>query len=179
MKKLTTLAAIAALALTTTACGVPTNQPSAGSVERRTVAANQQKLLNAVALPNLPYSQERVNLVKRLERINAQNMTGCVYLISQGSVIAFYPVRGKVSSLNSYLTGPEQIVNDPNGTMDAGSLLMEQPDLDGAYGENAKGVFFFTADTDTYVEWKGEYLFSDACLALNQQAKLVRTIPAK
>lgn len=177
MNRTLILALSATAALGLAACGPPA-PPSAGVVERQAVASNQQTMLNATPLPRLSQSQERINLSKRLERINAQNMTGCVYLMSQGTVMAFYPVRGKVSSLNSYLTGPEQIVDDPHGDSTVGSLLMEQPDLDGAYGDNAQGVFFFTADTDTYVEWRGDYLFTDSCLALNQQPKLVRSVPA-
>lgn len=169
---------ICALALATlalAACVPAEDSTSAGFKERAIVAENQNTLLSATPLPVLRQSQERQNLAKRLQRINAQNMSGCVYLISQGTVMSFYPVRGKVSSLNSYLTGPDKLVNDPNGDLSAGSVLMEQPDLDGAYGDNAQGIFFFTADTDTYVEWKGDYLFSDSCLALAQQPKLVRS----
>ena len=36
----------------------------------------------------------------------------------------------------------------------------ELADIDGSYGENDNGIFFFTPD-GKYVEWTGEYLFSD------------------
>lgn len=150
-------------------------QPAANR-ERVAVQKNQEALIADTGLPQLRTSLERKNLKERLERINQQNMSGCVYLISQGSVMAFYPVRGKVSSLKSYLTPGDQIMNDPNGSMDAGSLLIEAPDLDGGYGDNAEGVFFFTADTDAYVEWAGDYMFTDQCLTLNQQPKMIRQV---
>jgi hypothetical protein len=33
-------------------------------------------------------------------------------------------------------------------------------DVDGSYGENDNGIFFFTID-GKYVEWTGTYLYSD------------------
>ena len=34
------------------------------------------------------------------------------------------------------------------------------PDVDGSYGENDTGIFFFTPD-GKYIEWTGTYLYSD------------------
>ena len=33
-------------------------------------------------------------------------------------------------------------------------------DIDGSYGENDTGIFFFTSD-GKYIEWNGSYLYSD------------------
>ena len=33
-------------------------------------------------------------------------------------------------------------------------------DVDGSYGENDSGIFFFTPD-GKYIEWTGTYLYSD------------------
>lgn len=144
--------------------------------EQAQTEANQQRLITAIPPPKLSTSLERKNLVERLRRINQQNMTGCIYLISHGTIIAFYPVRGKVTSLNAYLSGDTQVVDDPNGSVDVGSVTLEMPDFDGAYGKNADGIFFFTADTNAYVEWAGEYLWSDQCLRPSQQPLMVRQI---
>lgn len=139
--------------------------------ERDKVEANQKNLVSNIGLPTLRTSLERKNLKERLERINQENMTGCVYLFNHGSVVAFYPVRGKVSSMKSYLTPGDEIKTGP--------IVVEAPDLDGAYGENAEGIFFFTADTNSYVEWAGEYLFTDQCLKVSAQPQLVRVIVDK
>lgn len=136
--------------------------------EREQVGANQKNLVKEIGLPKLDTSLERANLKERLERINQQNMQGCVYLLSHGTVIAFYPVRGKVSSMKSYLT--------PGDVYHTNGAVLEAPDLDGAYGENAEGIFFFTADSDSYVEWAGEYLFTDQCLKVSAQPQLVRVV---
>lgn len=169
MKRAIALACLVSLA----ACGQVEPSPQ---TERSAVQQNQKALVTATPLPKLSTSLERENIIERLDRINQQNMTGCVYLVSYGQVMAFYPVRGKVSSLNSYLTPGDTYLDDPNGSYDSGSIVIEAPDLDGAYGDNAQGIFFFTADSNTYVEWAGEYLFTDSCLALNQQPKLVRSV---
>lgn len=143
---------------------------------QKAVLVNQQSLEVAFPPPKLTLSLERKNLIERLERINAQNMTGCIYLLSYGSIMSMYPVRGKVTSLNAFLNAETRIMNDPNGDMSAGSLQVEQPDYDGAYGKNDDGIFFFTADSNAYVEWKGDYLWSDQCLKLSQQPALTREL---
>lgn len=139
------------------------------------VETNQQRLMSAIPNPRLSTSLERKNLVERLERINQQNMSGYVYLLSMGSVVAEYPIRGKVTSLKSYLmagNAPQRFSAGGNATIE----MVEQPDYDGAYGENAEGIFFFTADTNAYVEWAGEYLFSDQPLRLAQKPLMVRNL---
>lgn len=151
-------------------------KPTSSEQERKSVEANQQRLITAIPAPTLETSLERQNLAERLKRINQQNMSGYVYLLSYGRVVASYPIRGKVSSLNAYLMGGERPESDPHGTRDAGSIMVEQPDYDGTYGKNAEGIFFFTADTNAYVEWAGDYLFSDQPLKLNQEPMMIRNV---
>lgn len=174
MKRLVALAAIAAT-FGLLSCTVA-DPDSSQVIEQQQTESNQRRLIAAIPPPALQTSLERKNLVERLRRINQQNMTGCIYLIDHGAIIAFYPVRGKVTSLNAYLSGDEQIVNDPNGSVDAGSVTLEMPDFDGAYGKNVDGSFFFTADTNAYVEWTGTYLWSDQCLRPSQQPLMVRQV---
>lgn len=152
-------------------------KPTSTQINAKNVEVNQQRLMTAIPAPVLDTSLERQNLVERLKRINQQNMSGFIYLLSYGRVVASYPIRGKVTSLNAYLMAGEAPQADPVGTMDGRqSLMIEQPDYDGAYGENAKGVFFFTADSNAYVEWAGDYLFSDQPLKLNQEPMMVRNV---
>lgn len=173
MKLYSSLAMVAALGFV--AAANPNScapQDQSWQIEQKTTENNQARLINAVGAPALQTSLERKNLAERLSRINQQNMSGCIYLVNYGTVMAFYPVRGKVTSLNAYLTGDQKFARAPNGEYD----LVEQPDYDGAYGKNADGIFFFTADSDAYVEWQGDYLWSDQCLKLNQQPLMIRQI---
>ena len=40
------------------------------------------------------------------------------------------------------------------------AITTEMADVDGSYGENDSGIFFFTPD-GRYIEWTGTYLYSD------------------
>lgn len=128
---------------------------------------------------DLDYSLERYNLIRRAYWVNGQrekaNALPCeiekplgyiVLFTDNGAVVGSFVVDGKVSSLNSFLTpdsecyeiGGEGTDNDiwDNGTTENDWLA----DVDGSYGENDNGIFFFTPD-GKYIEWTGTYLYSD------------------
>ncbi len=111
---------------------------------------------------DISYSLERYNLIRRAYWVNGLKekamavarpaevpMGYCVLFTESGNVIGQFTVDGKVTSLNSYLT--------PSTT---NSGYKELPDVDGAYGENDIGIFFFTPDW-RYIEWDAHYLYSD------------------
>ena len=81
--------------------------------------------------------------------------------------MAFYTVKGKVSSVNSLLTTPKQAFSY-RGTV----IIVESPQLDGSYGTNGNAIFFFTTE-GAYVEWPGEYLLSDQPLKLVTPPELI------
>ena len=85
---------------------------------------------------------------------------------------------GKVSSLNSYLTPMEQVewfnqvdVGDSWGDI---PIVTQAPDLDGTYGENSDGIFWFTAD-GTYQEWAGLYFYSSERMTFTTKPLLVES----
>lgn len=149
--------------------------------EAQLTEENQRRLLQAVPVPKLETSQERVNLVKRLERFNNADKVSYIYLVNYGKVMAFYTIKGKVSSVNSMLTTTEQIVNKDGGQCSwSGSssydcYVVASPDIDGSYGSNGDAIFFFTTE-DAYVEWQGDYMLADQPLKLTTQPELVRQI---
>lgn len=160
-------------------------EPSTFEREQANQEQTQDRLATVQPPPQVSVSQERKNLVERLKRLNTENMTGCVDLYSGPTYVARYVVKGKVSSLNSYLTGKEKpqrvwvrdsISNESNSVGHFETVMVESPDYDGTYGQNADGIFFFTADTNSYVEWKGEYLFTDQCLPNTTRPLLVREV---
>lgn len=159
-----------------TPCGATTETTKAQEVTK-TVIAN-------IPVPKLTTSSERKNVAKRAEIFNNEDKISYIYLISYGKVMAFYTVQGKVSSLRSYMTPTQKIVtkygNECNydqgvctGTDNV--QVVDAPDIDGTYGENVEGIFFFTTE-GAYVEWKGEYMMSDQPLKLTTQPELVREI---
>lgn len=116
---------------------------------------------------DLEYSLERYNLIRRAYWVNGQREKalslpceierplGYIVLFTEGGgVVGRFVVDGKVSSLNSYLTPDSEYYE--NG----GSWNEWLADVDGSYGENDQGIFFFTPD-GKYIEWTGIYLYSD------------------
>lgn len=141
----------------------------------------QKNLVNAVPVPTVSNSTTREALSDRTKLFDDQNKVSYIYLISYGKVMAFYSVKGQVVSLRSYLTPMENIVNSygvscskVTGGCGTG-YIVQTPDVDGTYGDNVDGVFFFTTD-GAYVEWKGDYMVSDQPLKLSTPAELIREV---
>ena len=120
---------------------------------------------------DIDYSLERYNLVKRAYWVNGQREKalsypcgvikplGYIVLFSEtGVVIGQFTVDGKVSSLNSFLTPDSEYYEYTCGNGCANNKWL--PDVDGSYGTNDNGIFFFTTD-NKYIEWTGMYLYSD------------------
>ena len=152
-------------------------KPAATVQEQKTTEDNQQTLITNQPVPKLEKSLERENLIKRLQLLNDNSKVFYVYLVSYGKVMAFYTAQGKVSSLNTYLTGKDQIVKRPGCWSDSQEcwFVMESPDLDGTYGSNTDGVFFFTTE-GAYVETTMDYMVSDFPLKITEPITLVREI---
>ncbi|MFA5174732.1 MAG: prepilin-type N-terminal cleavage/methylation domain-containing protein [Candidatus Pacearchaeota archaeon] len=141
---------------------------------------NQAKLVQAVPVPTMETSLERSNIAKRAETFNKENKISYIYLVSYGKVMAFYTVKGKVSSTNSYLIPQEQLVDSKGrncGEWNSGieCYVVQAPDIDGSYGDNSGAIFFFTTE-GVYVEWNGEYMLADQPLTLTTAPELVRSI---
>lgn len=153
--------------------------PSSQQSAENTLEETQKRLQETVPTPTINNSQTRKAVSERARLFDAENKVTYIYLVSFGKVMAFYPVKGQVVSLRSYLTPVEKLVSR-EGKKCYGSAsecyVMQTADIDGTYGENADGIFFFTADTNAYVEWKGDYMVSDQPLKLSQPAELVREI---
>lgn len=120
---------------------------------------------------DIEYSLERYNLIRRLYWVNGEreraNMLECpivkplgyiVLFTEGGSVVGKFVVDGKVSSLNSFLTPDSEYYEFASDS----SVYRNHwiADVDGSYGENDNGIFFFTPD-GRYIEWTGIYLYSD------------------
>ena len=119
---------------------------------------------------DISYSLERYNLIRRAYWVNGQREKanalicevekplGYVVLFSGNTTVGSFIVDGKVSSLNSYLTPDSEFYEFSGGEYSAKNAWLA--DVDGSYGENDSGIFFFTPD-GRYIEWTGSYLYSD------------------
>lgn len=115
-------------------------------------------------------SLERYNLIRRTYWVNGQKeksmlvpaplpnipLAYVVLFTTNGAVVGRFVVEGKVSSLQNYLT--------PISERYESSVTNDWlPDVDGSFGDNDDGIFFFTP-TGNYFEWNGTYLYSDTPL---------------
>lgn len=148
---------------------------------KQTMATANKIQENQPTPTDIEYSLERYNLIRRAYWVNGQREKanalvceiekplGYVVLFGEsGTVIGSFVVDGKVSSLNSYLTPDSEYYEKDLDlcSADDGTGSLERysnnwlADVDGSYGTNDNGIFFFTPD-GKYIEWTGTYLYSD------------------
>ena len=159
--KLLVLLAISAFTL----CGCDLQSATEKDI-KKTIDAGNVLAGNQPTPTDIEYSLERYNLIRRAYWVNGEKekaravarpaevpMGYCILFTDMGQILGQFNVDGKVTSLNSYLQGDYYYYNsnDPQHLM---------PDVDGSYGENDKGIFFFTPQWQ-YIEWNGHYLYSD------------------
>ena len=161
MKKIIALFCIVAIMFCLAGC-----DESGSYIDQINTQTAANKLQSNQPTPtDIEYSLERYNLIRRAYWVNGQREKanalvceiekplGYVILLTEGgSVVGKFTVDGKVSSLNSFLT--------PDSEEYAASYSKWLADVDGSYGENDNGIFFFTVD-GKYIEWTGIYLYSD------------------
>lgn len=185
MKKIALVAILVILVLTLCSCS--NNGTTGSQVDSKNTLKIASNLAENQPTPtDIDYSLERYNLIRRAYWVNGQREKarvlpceiadvplGYIALFTDsGAVVGKFVVEGKVSSLNSYLSpdseyysGEATAVNPVkrNGNVnefDWSYVNKWLADVDGSYGENDSGIFFFTPD-GKYVEWTGTYLYSD------------------
>lgn len=150
------------------------NDPSASAADKQAQIEVANKMASLQSTPkDIDFSLERYNLIKRAYWVNGQREKaesvicavekplGYIVLFAGNAVVGSFVVDGKVSSLNSYLT-PDSEYYEIGVTGEYREYYVNRwlADVDGSYGENDSGIFFFTPD-GKYIEWTGEYLYSD------------------
>lgn len=159
---------LALLALT--GCSdIPTAKGTKADVEAQITVANVLTG-NQPTPTDINYSLERYNLIRRAYWVNGQrekaNALACavekplgyIVLFAGNTVVGNFIVDGKVTSLNSFLSPDSEYYEYSYGEHRTYNKWLA--DVDGSYGENDDGIFFFTPD-GKYIEWTGEYLYSD------------------
>jgi predicted small secreted protein len=155
-----------------------TNTTTGSEADTKKQQAAANTLQNNQPTPtDIDYSLERYNLTRRAYWVNGQrekaNSLPCavtkplsyiVLFADNGAVVGKFVVDGKVSSLNSYLT-PDSEYYEYSGS--SSSYKNDWlADVDGTYGTNDNGIFFFTPE-GRYIEWTGTYFYTDAYVEID------------
>ncbi|MDF2879709.1 MAG: hypothetical protein K0R54_266 [Clostridiaceae bacterium] len=155
---------------------IPIEDKSSYETSAKANEESAKAIITNDTLPKITKSLERENIKKRVEFINQSDRIGYLYLLSKsGQLIKEVQVLGKVSNLNSYLTPMEDIhiVDTSTNFRTAESPVITQaPDLDGTYGLNADGIFWFTPE-GVYQEWSGQYFYSADRMSFTTQPLLM------
>ena len=178
MKKIIALIlAIVVIAISMTACSYEPSGSQQDTINTMKTANDLQS--NQPTPTDIEYSLERYNLIRRAYWVNGQREKanslvcevekplGYIALMLEGvGVVSTHIVDGKVSSLNSFLT-PDSEYYEKNGASANGTVINKWlADVDGSYGANDNGIFFFTPD-GKYIEWTGVYIYSDIPFEVN------------
>lgn len=116
------------------------------------------KKAKVVGYPKVEKFAESANLKRYYEAVDDPKRIGYIYLLSFGKIVAEHTVRGKVSSLNSSFTNPDQVTKADYGE-GWESNVIAQAEPDGSYGDYPDGIFFWTTD-GVLIEWSGDYQYS-------------------
>ena len=174
MKRILILVLVLVMCLMVTGCGE--YAPTASQQDRAaTIAVGDVITENQPTPTDITHSLERFNLIRRAYWVNGQREKAlslprpmadiplgyCILLTEGGAVVGSFVVDGKVTCLNSFLTPDSEYFEKSMGdSINVNRSNRWMPDVDGSYGENDDGIFFFTPD-GRYIEWSGIYLYSD------------------
>lgn len=150
---------IAAVALT----GCSEDQKTSQSKGQAQTEQAFEQQSSAVPYPadQLTDSLERRNLSERLLRNNDPDRIGYVYFVQFGKFLGYWTIKGKVSSTQSQMTTGELQVDIPGDGSNAKGAIVTAPSDDGSYGENEKGVFFFTTEGAMVQLPEDAYVYTD------------------
>lgn len=123
--------------------------------------------------PNYSRTYDAINAW--LERWDSPDKISYVYLLGDtGNVIGYYTAQGRPVNICTFLTAPYEIV-PREGT----DLVVPAPALDGVYygNDSCDSWYFFTADTDAYIEIGGgmRFFVTDQPLAVEAEEITVET----
>jgi len=106
------------------------------------------------------------NIKKRLELTSNPNLLGFVVLFLDNQPIAYYSVKGKVTSGSKRLT-PSAEVNYRSGGTNGNlvAAVTPTPSDEGTFGSSSEYIYFWTTE-GRYIQWDGKYLYSDQPIRL-------------
>lgn len=131
-----------------------------------------------VPVPQVSNFLSREAVAKQVKRLDERNKLFYVYLLADnGNQLGYYVSNTRPVSVCALLTPPDDLwmKSDSYGSS---SQLMKAPGLGGTYGGgDCRAVFFFDAQTDTYIEVNGlNYFVSDQPLSVKSDPITVKAV---
>lgn len=128
----------------------------------------QERVRNQRPIPDVSYSQTYDTIVKWMDRWNVADKISYVYILADtGQMIGYYTSQGRPVNICTFLTKP---YTWDKATSGSSWHTVPAPALDGVYygGGGCDSWYFFTADTDAFVEIGGgmKFFVTDQPLAL-------------
>lgn len=158
-----------ALCLALTAC------PEGTPVQNK--QTQSQKAAAAAAQVTFTENYEIKQIQRRLEQFSKPGVLGFVVLLNQaGQPIWYGGVQGKPTSSGKRLTPPVQAWSVDKG-QDYGTEMDVSPSDEGTWGSSSPYIFFWTT-SGQYMQWSGDYLYSDQPLRLTIEPLVVDIAPA-
>lgn len=118
---------------------------------------------------------ERDNILARSKLVAQPDLLGYVVLITYGQPVAYFQVKGKVTSCGKRLETPvKEYKVEGDGSMQQG-VLGPAPSYDGTFGDTAPDCVFFYTISGQYVQWNDVFVYSDQPLTLNKSAAVMVT----
>lgn len=132
----------------------------------------------AVPVPRVSNFLSREAVAKQVKRLDEKGKLFYIYLLADnGQQLGYYVSNTRPVPTCALLTPPDDLWTY---TGNGGNLsqLMKAPGLGGTYpGGDCRSVFFFDAQTDTYIEISDtKYFVSDQPLSLKSEPITVRNV---
>jgi hypothetical protein len=169
------LVALTFLLTITISCKEGVAENKSALLEQEHTEQNQTNLNKLQPAPTITWSLERDNLIKRFRLQNDRSVMFYMYVFIEGvsQPIGYYQVN-KVSSVNSQLTNPEQIIK--NSGYESGQYsVISSPAEDGSYGTNGDAVFGFSPE-EIYLEHNMHYIVATVPLHFQQPVNKLTVI---
>lgn len=118
---------------------------------------------------------ERDNILNRSKLVAQPDLLGYVVLITYGQPVAYFQVKGKVTSCGKRLETPVKEYSIEGDSGYRQGALGPAPSYDGTFGDTAPDCVFFYTINGQYVQWNDVFVYSDQPLTLNKSAAVMVT----
>lgn len=131
-----------------------------------------QKAERAAEQLDFAENAEIENITRRLQLTSAPGLIGYVVLFNDmGQPIKYTTVKGKITSGSKRLTSPQELkLLTTGGNMSY--EVIDAPSDEGTYGSSNPYIYFWDQN-GTYIQWSGDYLYSDKPIRLSVEPLVV------